>query len=463
MSKKFIYIGNDGFETEGLAYETSDYTAAGGAGNEDKPVILNGSGLIADSMINQSGIDHGSISGLADDDHTQYIRVDGTRAFTGDQSMGSNKITNLAAPSASTDATNKAYVDAVATGLRVHGNVEVASTANIAGSESAGVFTSTSDLVALNTVDGVALSLNDRILLKDQTNAAQNGIFTVTTLADGSGQSLVLTRAEDMDNSPIGEIYNGEYIPKVLSGTVNAGIPFVISSVGTGVDGLHTIGTDDIDFTIFTSPTQLQAGDGINFNGNTVEVDLANTDPGLFFDGNADLGILWSTAFNDARAIKASDLASNSNGLGASIIGIEDAGAYTSETDVEGAIQELYSKLTDRGVEYVVGTGGVSKGDLVYISANNTVLPYGTITAGNRAIGLALTAESAAANVVVLANDTVLSGVLSGATAGDVYYWDGSALTTTIPSTSGQYVWRVGVAKNATDLHVEVEFVKKNI
>ena len=40
--------------------------------------------------------------------------------------------------------------------------------------------------------------------------------------------------------------------------------------------------------------------------------------------------------------------------------------------------------------------------------------------------------------------------------------WDGTDLTTTIPSTSGQYVWQVGVAKNATDMLATVEFIKKN-
>ena len=62
----------------------------------------------------------------------------------------------------------------------------------------------------------------------------------------------------------------------------------------------------------------------------------------------------------------------------------------------------------------------------------------------------------------MLANDTVVTGVLSGATAGQTIYWSGSALTATIPAGAGAHVWKLGVAKNATDLHVEVEFIKKN-
>ena len=61
-----------------------------------------------------------------------------------------------------------------------------------------------------------------------------------------------------------------------------------------------------------------------------------------------------------------------------------------------------------------------------------------------------------------LANDEVLPGVLTGATAGTKYYWNGTDITTTIPTTNGAHVWQVGIAKNATDLHTDIKFVKKN-
>jgi len=141
---------------------------------------------------------------------------------------------------------------------------------------------------------------------------------------------------------------------------------------------------------------------------------------------------------------------------------IADAGGYFGTDNVEWALQYLAGQLTSSGVSYTVGVGGVTKGDVVYVSSDNTVLPYSTLTANHFPLGIALTTELAAATVKVLANDTVVTGVLSSATAGDVYYWNGTALVSTPPATTGVWVIQAGVAKNTTDLHVEVMKVKKN-
>ena len=118
--------------------------------------------------------------------------------------------------------------------------------------------------------------------------------------------------------------------------------------------------------------------------------------------------------------------------------------------------------MTEQGVIYTVGAGGVTKGDLVYISGVNTVDKLATITANEYCVGVALATVAASGSVKVLANDTVLTGVLSAAAPGDVIYWTGSGLSATAPTGVGSNVWQVGVAKNSTDLAVEVRQVKKN-
>lgn len=221
-------------------------------------------------------------------------------------------------------------------------------------------------------------------------------------------------------------------------------------------------------------------GDGIDITSNTISVDLLTSgglkldtgelgiEPGDFAgegiidDGSDNLAIDWSITFNDSKAIKASDLSSTLSGLGASIIGIEDSNGNTDETNVEGAIAELYSKISGFGVEYTVGTGGVAAGDLVYISGNNTVVAYDDISTRETVIGVAATTQNASETVKVLGNDTLITGVLTGATAGTTYYWTGSGWTTNFSSfASGEYIWIGGVAKNATDVHVEIEFIMR--
>lgn len=171
---------------------------------------------------------------------------------------------------------------------------------------------------------------------------------------------------------------------------------------------------------------------------------------------------LIDITFKDPDIALYTILASTSVGQGSALVGSNDAGNYYVSSTVEGQLQEVGLILaTPVGVTYTVGAGGVTKGDLCYISANDTVLPFSTITTAQYCIGLAASTVAAAGQVRIQANDSI-DTVLTGATAGSKYYWSGTASTTTIPSTTGQYVWRTGVAKSATALHVECEFLKVN-
>lgn len=319
------------------------------------------------------------------------------------------------------------------------------------------------------TIDGISASNGDRVLLYGQTASAENGIWIF------NGAASAMTRAADYDEAA--EIEDGSAVA-VGQGT-DADKLFLQTEIVT------TVGTDAIQF-INVGTNAVEAGDGISKSGNTLSADLlasgglkfVGTTPngelavepadfagdGLIDDGADNLAIDWATVFTidaaDAKAVRASDLASTANGDGASIIGIEDTGAYFTSNNVEGALAEL--AVADLGNSFTVGTGGVTAGDLVFVSANDTVETHDDLSLPEWGIGLARSTEAAAGSVIVVGNDSVLTGVLTGATAGTKYYWDGSALTTTSPSTSGSHVYRVGVAKNATDLYVDIAFVRRN-
>jgi hypothetical protein len=396
---------------------------------------------------------------------------------------------------------------------------------------------------ALGTIDGVTLIAGDRILVNDQAAGLQNGIYEVTALGDGSNP-WVLTRTTDYDESA--EIQAGDLVV-IEEGTSHADTAWILTT-----DNAITVGTTAISYSNLGTTTIVD-GNGLSFSGNTLNVNLLasgglkftgddiGVEPndfagaGLVDDGSDNLAIDWSTLFNDAKAVKAEDLNSTTNGEGASIIGIEDPSAYYTGTNVEAALDELEAQLggdtsstynftednvladndavyaalnkldlkwgdlastangegaslvgvedsagnfTGTDVEavlaelytlasevvcesYTVGTGGVTKGDLLSITSNDTVQPL-TIANNEYGIGLAKTTEIATASVKVAENGAVVTGILTAATAGTKYYWDGSTHVTSIPAGSGNRVFQTGIAKNATDLAVEVEFVKRN-
>ena len=439
------------------------------------PILTDGAGTIDNSFFDGAALapllDHGLLnaSSLLDDDHTQYIINDGSRgaqAITGDLTVQT--------PVNSGSIANKSYVDAVAEGLKPKQAARVASTADIAGSFAASALTSTATALATNDIDGITVIVGDRVLLKDQTNAEENGIYEVTTLADGASQGLVLTRAVDMDSlTPIDEI-NGAYVP-VQEGTANQGKFFVQSGVVSILD------TDAISFVFFNAVAAgVSGGDGIDVTGGVISADLlslgglridanqlaVNTDEidgeGLIANG-LELDIDWSTAFNDAKAVKAEDLNSTVNGEGASIIGVEDSAGNFTSGDVEGVLLELHGlAVAGGGVSYIAGET-IAAGDLVYVSANDNISVYSDLTADEFVVGMALEAGSALDVIKVARFDKVLTGVLTGATAGAEYYWTGSAFSNTAPSGGNNNVYLAGIAKNATDLSVEVRHLFKKV
>lgn len=181
---------------------------------------------------------------------------------TADVSFATYKITNLGAPSASTDAATKGYVDSVAEGLHIHASVVAATTANLTanydnGTSGVGATLTNSGAQAALVIDGVTLSVSDRVLVKNQTSGLQNGIYTVTNTGSISS-NWVLTRATDFDTSA--EIQGGDFT-FVTGGTTYDNTGWVQTATSV------TVGTTAIVWQQFSGAGTYTASNGVQLVG----------------------------------------------------------------------------------------------------------------------------------------------------------------------------------------------------
>ena len=219
---------------------------------------------IADGAINDAKVQAGAniaTSKLAEG--ADFIKKDGSVAMTGALNMGSQLITNVLTPSAGTDAANKNYVDTAITGVTAlftsKGTVRVATTAD---------GTLSTAYANGQTVDGITLVTGDRILLKNQTAQAENGVYTV----NASGAP---TRSTDMD------VWNevpGAWVT-VQQGTTNADTTWLSTADQGG-----TLNTTSITWTNPITSGGLTSANFVDkeipsgaINGANVTFTLANT------------------------------------------------------------------------------------------------------------------------------------------------------------------------------------------
>lgn len=177
--------------------------------------------------------------------------------MTGAINMGTFQINNAGNPTLAQDLATKFYVDSVAQGLTFQGACRVASTAALTvtyANGAAGVgatLTNAGAQVAL-AIDGVTLALNDRVLVKNQASALQNGIYTATNLGSGA-TNWVMTRATDYDQ--VAEINPGDLV-LITAGTTNTNSSWVETAT------VATIGVDSINFSQFSAALPISVANG---------------------------------------------------------------------------------------------------------------------------------------------------------------------------------------------------------
>jgi hypothetical protein len=175
-------------------------------------------------------------------------------------------ITGLANPVNDSDAANKGYVDALAQGIDAKASCVVATTANIT-------------LSGTQTIDGIAVSVGDRVLVKDQSTASQNGIYLCA--------SSTWTRTTDA-NTWDELVAAFTFIEK---GTTQANNGYISTITAGG-----TLGTTAVTFAQFSGAGQITAGAGLTKTGNTIDVGAASSSRIVVNSDNIDLAASGVTA-----------------------------------------------------------------------------------------------------------------------------------------------------------------------
>tara|TARA_R100001082_G_scaffold899_1_gene728 strand:- start:1462 stop:3270 length:1809 start_codon:yes stop_codon:yes gene_type:complete len=278
--------------------------------------------------------------------------------------MNSQKITGMADPTQAQDAATKAYVDSVQQGLDVKDACRVATTANIT-------------LSGTQTIDGVSVSADERVLVKNQSTASENGIYLCKA---GSW-----ARAADLS---AGEHASGAFF-FIEEGTVNADNGFVC----TTNDSADTVGTHSLVFTQFSGAGQITAGAAMTKSGNTLNVGVDDSSIEVSSDA---LRVKASGITNAmlAGSINAAKLTLDSVG------GIANAGGGLA-IELDGSSLGLSSdglKIADNGVTNAMLAGSIANAKL----ANSTI--------SGKALGASLDALTVDNSTVALNSGTTFDG-----------------------------------------------------
>ena len=356
---------------------------------------------------------------------------------TGAVDVGNARITSLAEPTQATDAATKSYVDSVAEGLSIHAASKAATTTTLAvatggtvtynnGTDGVGATLTTTG--TYTNIDSVAInSVGTRILVKNEANAAHNGIYTYTS-------TTVITRAVDFDTAA--EMAGGDFT-FVDSGTTYADTGWVLG------DPVTTVGTTAVNFVQFSGAGQFTAGAGLTLTGTSFSVNVDDVTTAIV-SGNVvvkasaqlttpNIGAATGTSLDVTGNVSANNF--SATGI-ANVTGTITAGNLSTAGTLSVTGDANVGNLGTSGL--IVATGNVTGGNF---STLGTVSAYGNIDGGN----LTTTGE-------VSATSNVSGGnlVTSGYVFAPAIVQNASTYDTRLSLSSATGIIEANIAGNAT-------------
>lgn len=378
------------------------------------------------------------------------------------------KITVGSGPTSALDVATKSYVDtATAASIHIHAAVRVEREGNLNatydnGTAGVGATLTNAGAQAALVIDGVTLNTSDRVLVYEQTDQTENGVYVVTNTGSAS-TNWVLTRSSDANTSgenDANSLDQGSYF-YVQEGTAGAGESYVCN-----VSGEITFGTTNIIFEQFSATPEFTGGTNIDISGQTISLTgtVDETNGGTGNNSYALGDILYSSASNTLAKLTGNTTTTGKylkqTGTGSASaaptwdeinLGTDTAGDYVATGAVSGV--GLSGSASGEGSTFTVTSNATNANTASTIVSRDASGNFsaGTITAG-------LSGNASTATAWETARSLTLSGDVSGTATGI----DGSgniAVTTTIGAnsvalgtdTTGSYVESL-VAGAAIDL-----------
>ena len=321
-----------------------------------------------------------------------------------------------------TDITNKQYVDGLfSTGISYHDPVRVESPTALSpvtynnGSSGVGATLTNAGTQTALVIDGITLSLNDRVLIYTQTDQTQNGIYTVTNVGSGS-TNWVLTRATDADSFGLADpnaLGQGDAV-FVQQGNTGAGETYVCNTPGTIV-----FGTTNITFVQISSAQVYSAGTGLNLSNLTFSI--ANTAVTAATYGN-DGNVAQFTVNAQGQITNASNVSINASSI---TLGTLDNARTTASSSNGANTIVLRDSSGDFAANTVTATTvNATSGNFTNVSGNGSAISAinaSNISSGTIANARTTASTSNSANTIVArdANGSFGANIVSASFSGD--------------------------------------------